>query len=393
MTTLQIIVRRFTGTYFLCVLFVFAAIQHDLRAIDYDAFAALPQSEQHALIAESFMAWLDATKNMRYTCTETVEFPSKNREPREPQQGSRHTKDICNHWLRDDAFRYEKKEFWAPSRGRDSEFVRHWQWTFNKQREEARSLVTEDMTGTPTFHALIDSAPVPKYMTDTFVDWLSDRLHNRAYLFPFTLKHLENWEIALLPEEQQVKLIIPYEFESSCCGVTTRSEGRKELILDPQKNFLPILIDSHWEELPKTSDSRYKTDRYIVEESAQFGSIWMPTVLIYELLDSHLRRDEDYINIHTVRITDVEFGTVTESDVEFVFPAGIEVADCIKYITYTTDAHGNPIPSTVRPFPDLESQSKSKILSVLALTVIGALLIAFVVWGIYRKREAETKDK
>jgi len=132
------------------------------------------------------------------------------------------------------------------------------------------------------------------------------------------------------------------------------------------------------------------------EKSPQIATCF-PYRRLYELLASSSLGDLDHINIHTLQITDVEFGTVKQSDVEIVFPEGTEVVDAINGTFYKTDARGNPIESTMEylydfdpshaavPLPEPESRTVNYVLMVIGIVLI---LIALYMMLHQRRRNA-----
>jgi hypothetical protein len=372
-----------------CILVLF---QIDLLAFDCDEFAALSQSEQHSLIAKNFATWLDATRNMHYTSTRTLTLVKKNN--KEHQQMPKY---IHQHWLKDDLYRITT-EVLDPTGNRG--VVQDYQSAFDKRRGEMRATIKNPLPdGSVRLNARIDTVQDPTIMHNPFVSWLSDKFvasetqrvrFDDFYLFPLVLKQRSKWEIVLLPEKQQIKLIVPFELEFPFQR-GTRQVGQKTLFLDPQKGFLPVLIDAYWEELPKPPGTMFQTVRYTVEESEKFGSVWVPTTLQYEILASSSIPDQ--INVYTMQITNVEFGTVIDSDVAIIFPEGTEVVDAIKGITYKTDARGNPIESTMEylydfdpsggnmPLPENKPENNNYV-----LLAVGIVMILVAIYMMFQKR-------
>jgi len=403
LTREQTIFRSLSSTVvrFFCVLIVFcfaATFQHNSLALDYSGFVALPLSEQRAVVAERFATWLEVTQNMRYTNTETVTFSNTNRD----FQGSNpQFRAIHHHWLYGDAYRMATQILDPDG---SSRVVQDYQSAFNKRSGEMRGTYSGFPIGIAgTLFGRIDTVQDQTVMDNSFWTWLTDGfvsnetrhvLFDDAYLFPFLLRRQNSWEFVLLDEERHVALFVPFESEFPFQG-DTRQVGHKTLILDPQRNFMPVQIDAHWEELPEPPGHMFKTERYIIEESAKFGSIWVPTTLRYELLASSSLEGLEQVNVHTLRITNVEFGTVEQSDVEIIFPAGTEVVNAVEGVFYTTDARGEPIPSTIEYLYGLDPSHPSMQLPEppsrginIALIVIGIVLIAIGLYIHFRKRYA-----
>jgi hypothetical protein len=393
MIVLPVVLRRL----FLRVQFVFCiilfSIPYNSLALDYGDFVVLPESEQRQLIAKGFATWLDATRNMRYTATETLTAYKKNRES---QSVILTLKTTYNHWLKDDAYRMAT-QITDPTGS--SAVVQDYQHAFNKQRGERRGTTRVSFEdGTTKMFGRIDTVQHNSIVLNPFWAWLSDNfadsetrtyLSDEGYLFSFSLKRQDSWKIVLLPEEQRVKLIVPFEKEFDV-GTKTRQVGKKTFTIDVQKGFLPILVDVYWEELPKSSNSMYRMERYTVEESVKFGLAWMPTKLKYELLEAS--QIPNQVHVYTLQLVNVEFGTVKQSDVEIVFPEGTEVVDAINGITYKTDVRGSPIESTVEELYDLDPsqpqlpQPEKKRTVNYVLIVIGIIMIIMALYMMYRKR-------
>jgi hypothetical protein len=312
-------------------------------------------------------------------------------------------------WLLEDAYRIATKTLDPTD---DHKVVQDYQSSFSKPKGEMRGISNDPYGGvTETkFFGRIDTVQDLAVMENLFLSWLSDKFvtsetrmikFDDFYLFPFLLRWRNSWEIVLLPDEQLVKILLSFD-EPLPFGEdrATHQVGRKTLVLDPQKGFLPVQIDTFWEELPKPPGSMYRTDKCTVEESGMFDSFWVPTVLKYEILESSSLEGLDQINVYSLNISDIEFGTVKQSDVEIVFPEGTEVVDAINGISYKTDDRGEPVESTIEPLygldplqVDLPRPKKKYMVIRYVLLIIGTALILRGLYKMFQKRRNESKKQ
>jgi hypothetical protein len=398
------VARFLVGRRCLCLLFVFCPIfivaYSNVFAITYDDFAVMRTAQQRELIAQNFSVWLDAARNMQYTCDRVLTIYDRNRVQKNP---SPH-KMIHRQWLLENTYRVATKTLDPTD---NHKIVQDYQSSFSKQKGEMRGISSDPyggVTETKVF-GRIDTVQDLAVMENPFLAWLSDQFvtsetrtikFDDFYLYPFLLRRRDSWEIIPLPDERLIKVQVsfddPFPFGSDRA---TRQVGRKTLILDPQKGFLPVQIDTFWEELPKLPGSLYRTDKYIVEESKKFDSFWVPIVFRYEILESSSLEGLDQINVYSSTVSNVEFGTVKQSDVEIVFPEGTEVVDAINGISYKTDARGEPVESTIEPLYGLDPsqvnlppQQKEKYTIInYTLMAVGITMIVFALARMYRQRQ------
>jgi hypothetical protein len=212
------------------------------------------------------------------------------------------------------------------------------------------------------------------------------------YLFPQLIENESGWVIVCLSEEGKIQL--SFEFEPK--GVTRRSSdtGKRTLVLDPDKNFMPVSGMMRRTAIMNDGEFFWREDSFYVEESQLVAHVWMPTKLKDVFRQSSPEILTDF-HIQRANISEISHGTVTKADVTLKFSEGTEVVDVVQGISYKTDARGEPVPETIEQLYELDPshvgmpQPEKRDRTVnWVLIIVGIVMIIIALYMMLRKRYA-----
>lgn len=178
----------------------------------------------------------------------------------------------------------------------------------------------------------IDSKRDPLMDSNRYRFWLNIRdwgLYESEYIFNYVLDRKDLFQVETDAESGLLKLTTDYVRSVH----TEASSGKRILWLDPNKGYLPVKGLFEWQHSP---NGRRIIERFEVNESMLVGDVWMPTSIKEHLLSS-------VHNIFTIRITEIEQGSVTPEELEIEFLPNTLFVDAIKGISFVGDEKGNPI--------------------------------------------------
>jgi len=314
-----------------------------------------------------------------YFCMETYSYDGRANNDNEVTFRTRY-----EHWQYGRAYRTEVQKI-PKNRNTPS----HWiSIVFDPHGGEVRNVIRTD-TWARVF-GRIDTSIDPAIWSNQYRRWLNegvlpgDALGENSYVFIYALKQYESWEIVAPFENKMIQLT--HNFQGN--GISG-SVGKRALTLDPEKDFLPIKGHGRWDVLTASGEKWWWKETFVVERSGNCGGVWMPL----DILESIEASDDPYISVTKTSVSDVTVGNVKPSDVSMKFVEGTEVTDAINGIAYTTDANGEPIPSTIEPLHGLDPSQvkmpeppKSKV--NLVLMAIGIMMIVIGLYIHFKKRYA-----
>jgi LPXTG-motif cell wall-anchored protein len=230
----------------------------------------------------------------------------------------------------------------------------------------------------------IDTAHDPIILENFYTAWLEGNIQPEDfYIFPCILKYQDTWEIELDSRDKMVRLTSVYPPRY----IADRYEGKRLLILDPEKDFMPLKEEYRWEATSRNMDN-WVEGGFVVDDSQLIDDVWMPLKMTTHY---RLKTHPDIIALFKMNVTKIEHGNVTKTDLAIKFPERTSVADMINGISYKTDANGEPIESTIEPLYGLDpSQVKlpeppKRHLNIVFI-IAGILLIVTALYLQFKKR-------
>ena len=324
------------------------------ESVSYEQFSNFSLVEQKSVLEKAFSERISHARNLYFRIT-MEDIIRKNDNGKEGEIiGSPSPGTIHSHWQLDKDYKVIREAYLRDRSAPPQVSYNYWDAREGVLRGTFRS---EDIPG--HVFGRIDSQYNPVLAENRCFVFLlqgggaDDRVYD-LYLFPHLLEYKSGWNIVCLSEESKVQL--SFDFEPKDLFFKDGGTGKRTLLLDPDKNFMPVRGELRYDK--KFFDGRlfWHEDSFYVEESLMVGHVWMPTKLKFVTQLSH---PDDNFNIKKVIVTDISHGTVTKADVTLKFPEGTEVVDAINGISYKTDARGNPIESTIEPLYDFDPSHSS----------------------------------
>ena len=379
---LRFIVGFLLGLFFssnLCTPGSVASTDEDSRPV-YNAFSKINTAKQKEELVRIFSDRIKKSENLFYTLDSTLRFRSY-KDGKVGDSIGPFVKGNFSQWIYGDIYRLDIESF-TPDRNEPEQWVS----VVYDLREGIATGKFEQKNLSNKVFGRIGTEQDPLSANNHYMCWLSDSFCNsdtsqylskNTYIFPYLLKHVDEWKIVLLEEERKVKLDVNYLPDFNLKSV----RGKRTLILDPEKNFLPLNIESKWEGADENDKKMWREEKVEVEKSKQLGEIWMPVELTTSIYASSV---PESLSVMSMKINDIAFGSVTKKDVTLIFPEGAEVVDAIRGISYKTDANGNPIQSTVEALYGLDpsqvkmpgSEPSRRINYIFMILGIGMIIVA-----------------
>ncbi len=312
--------------------------EHQPLSMSAEEFGRLPLEEQRALLVRVFERRLEHAKNLYYDTEQIVTAHlSHDGEPGEPSGDSPGQRRSFRHWQLGDSFRSDIDEFRHP---RDTE-----PWTSRSMAADVEKGLGRDTTISrnekiPTRGFV--RYPFEPVSLNRYRSWTTDRTNPEEYggmqlggypLFSYLLERPDEFVIEAVLGSDKVRLTVPWK-----SGSVDNPASKRVYLLDPRKEFLPIRYDARYESPPEDT-SRWRTEKFVVEESRLVDDVWMPTKLTETGFESLF---PDTVAVWNTRVLRIEHGTVTPDDLMLPFAEGMEVIDAVQSIRYVADAQGNP---------------------------------------------------
>ena len=188
-------------------------------------------------------------------------------------------------------------------------------------------------------------------INDCYATWgsagASDQ-KNYPYLFPYLMDNQNSWAIRVSAEKKEIELSVDYNPKYNLKNLT----GKWTLMLDPNKDFLPIKGKMRWDGATESGENIWREENFIIIESKLFDTLWMPSHLEETIQASSA--PPNYMSITNIHLNELEFGSVKNKDMEYIFPENAMVVDAINGISYIADVNGNPIDSHTKPLYGLD---------------------------------------
>jgi hypothetical protein len=317
-------------------------------------FSKLSLIEQKKLLAEKFQKRMEFAENLFYRSEiRTERYQSKNGSVGERIANSLLRRNFAHWQLKDDS-RFDIEFF-------DSNKEEPVMWAsacWDSKEGVCRNFVKNEASINRVFGRIdttFDSAVLPN---DTFSFWLqggsSGTYPQPHYMFLHFLEHQDEWNIVVPFEESKIQISVDFISKIKPSS-NTCTNGEITIVIDPAKDYMPIR-GSIRGELPLPDGRRpWWKENFTVKESVLKDGIWMP-VSLENVAGRASSRDSlpKTFSVKEVKITELEHGNVTQSDVTVTFSEGTEVVDAINGISHKTDANGEPIESTIQPLYGLD---------------------------------------
>jgi WD40 repeat protein/beta-lactamase regulating signal transducer with metallopeptidase domain/uncharacterized GH25 family protein/glutathione peroxidase-family protein len=294
-----------------------------------ETFRKLSDAEQRATLVKAFERRPQQGKNLFYETEQVYRaFKSDSWQPGKPvTQYPSYIRYHYRYWQLGDSYKMETRQYDDP---KTVDFYRYSANAENAQEGVGRN-VTISKGQSPISQGQV-VYPNARSIDKRFAfvpspDDLSATSGNPQYFFQYLIAKKDRYEIKSSDAGDGIQLLIPWR--------TTK----QVLLLDPQKDFLPIRHTTRWE-IPRTKDQEgyWSETQFEVQESRLCDKVWMPVKMVSKSLSS--------LNILTVVETNIlrmESGNVKPADLLLPFTEGMQVADIIEGATYTADAQGNAV--------------------------------------------------
>jgi hypothetical protein len=370
-------------------MFVYA---DESRYPNYDQFANLSVKEQKKVLERVFEERVKHSKNIHYRLEHSTTFPKLTDKPdfRKPDfRKLIRTVDefmyynVFEHWVLNDTYCMVTDEF-----DTNQNQPLHRITDVFDQAKGVRKAVQIYYTENQSPTGRVDTVHNPIIKLNSYLAWIggmSGDLHYKSfYEFIDLLEHRNEWIIETDVDSHLVRLttIYPPRFTME------QYEGKRTLLLDPMKGFMPIDGEITWYGVSGGYENWEETC-FVVDESKQVGNTWMPTLMT---LYFRTKVTENKFTLIKMKITDIEHGQVTEKDMVFKFPENTRVVDAIQGVSYKTDVNGEPIDSTIEPLYGLDpsqvklpSEPPKRNINIVFI-VAGILLILTSLYLQFKKR-------
>ncbi len=308
-----------------------------------EAFGRLSVAEQRALLVRVFQRRLEQSHNLYYELEESTKwYENHNGEPGKPRKKEPEMRRRYRHWRLGDSFRADGDGYENPNDAEPSDCSSD---GLNSAEGIARNTSIERKGKRPPNGQV--QYPFADDGMDRYVYWLDrkDPKPNQVlgeYLFPYLIRHQDQFEIKAPIAGDKVQLAVPWQPEWA-----EKPGGKRTYVLDPEKGFLPIRCDSRWDEAA-TVDSKpqWRIEKLAVEESRLVGDVWMPTKLTDTTIVWHW---SDVIVVCETKVSRIEAGAVKPGDLFVPFTKGMQIEDTIEGVTYVADAQGIAVAPKFEP--------------------------------------------
>jgi hypothetical protein len=355
--------------------------------MEYEKFIQQTPDKQKELLEQNFYARILHSKNLYYSCHLTYEFFNYDEEGNIKQEGTPPYRVDFRHWILGNYYRMEIDNY-LPNQQIAGQKTQTFfdknegigQGTFRQEEGQLYGRIDTVQ------NSLVIDNIFQCWFDDVFCDAVTSKIVSKqSYHFPYFLKRNNVWTISLIPEKKLVQVSIPYEIDFELAGY----QGKKSLVLDPEKGFMPIRGELYWTGVIENGHKLFKDEKFTVEQSKLVNDVWMPTEI---KITNKTERLQKIFSVATIKIVEMEQGKVTQAEVTPHFPEGTEVINIINGVSYKTDAHGEPIESTIEPLYGLDpSQVKlpEKKLGKAnyVLFVTGLLLVVTAFYLMFRKNK------
>ena len=294
----------------------------DLQSISFAEFRDLDDANRRELIASSFESRLEKTRNFRYSCRQTI----RTQRLHDGVLGKIVWPGLMNVYHRSrigESYRLHTVQFGEDLSGKSK--LQEVQSGFNSS--EGISTVALHRGDGKVF-GRIDTKHDTMVVDDRYSYWLTGPEVTAAeFQFPYLLAHKDRWVLNTADPEGLITLEVPWmPFHNR-----DKSFGWRHVWLDPEKGFMPVRGDARWEESPDS----WRTEQFTVKEAEAVDGLWMPMHIV-EVVDASSGGEsrKGIAGVYEMTVEALEFGNVTEMDLEVVFPAGTEVVNAIEGVTY-----------------------------------------------------------
>ena len=357
-------------------------------AMSAQQFAALSAQEQRALLVCVFEQRLEHVRNLHLELEISMSFFRSEQGEPVGQKLEQNPEQVFRHWRLGDSYRVDREA--SMTVGGDV----HARASLGFDAREGIGRRMSRSRDRPESYGAIDSEHASLLQQDRYSPWLDGEYleYEDDYLFRYLLNRQGEFLIEAPVEEGLVRLSVSYPRRR------VETPGRRTLLLDPEKAFLPIRIDSRYEETQKDGTLDYFFETWIVHESRLVGDVWMP-IRVTLMIDSV--SVPGIVAVCDMTVLRIEHGIVHPADLEIVFPERTRVTDMIQGITYLVDSQGNPMdiepilaaidPADIPAPPSGTGEEGEPVIRgpwlnvrYLAVGIAGLVVALVVVWGARR---------
>ncbi|MCP4675115.1 MAG: hypothetical protein GY854_06340 [Deltaproteobacteria bacterium] len=189
----------------------------------------------------------------------------------------------------------------------------------------SRSIATRPES--PQVYGAIDTIPDSMIEAGRFFYWFADSFHKEVEEYPilYLLKKRDLVRYGGLSEQGLVRISI------------TESEPRndfhdtREVLLDPEKGYLPVRIHRRWEfrDKPDNGVSSFSDQTTQVAETKELNGVWFPTHIVKTVF-GRWSSSEGFASVYDTSVEEITLGDVTPADLEVHFPEDAKVHDKIR---------------------------------------------------------------
>lgn len=168
--------------------------------------------------------------------------------------------------------------------------------------------------------------------------------------------------------------------------------GMMTVHFDPARQFLPLAYRLECYDREGEGRELRVFEAMRVAQAEQQQGIWFPKR--FQILKCNgLPTGEEAESVNEVRVESVSFGTVTDKDLAFTFPAGVEVRDDTTGVRYTADGKGG-VQGEVQGIPYLNQRFLGRAIGPFLLKFFFPCLgISMFLLGWYMIRRQERIDR
>ena len=307
--------------------------EHKPVSMSAEEFARLPAEEQKALLVRVFQRRLEHSQNLYYETDQILRgIENPDGKPDKPVKQRFAMRQQYRHWRVDDSYRMDVKSYRNLEATEPSSFR---SMGVNAAEGLGRNIsIPKDGKRPPSGDV---QYPLDPGISNLYLTWLTPKYSQdypvpRDYLFPDLLRHEDDFKIEAPIAGDKVRLTVPWQ---------PQWNGKRVLILDPQKGFLPVRCDSSFDCPLEDGRPMWRKERFTVEDSRLVGDVWMPVWLKTELRCSS---GPDMMNANEAKVTRIEHGTAKSADIRVPFTEGMVIHDVVEGAIYTADAQGRPGP-------------------------------------------------
>lgn len=200
---------------------------------------------------------------------------------------------------------------------------------------------------------------------------LQNPRHTSVSIIPYLLAYKNEW--AIDKSEHIIKVKTPHRWG---IGADRNEAGYYLCYLDSRKAFAPIYVEEEWGNA-RERKGNWRRVVTVVTEDKWIGKINMPFAFTRTATGSALGNESEAIS--EVKVSQIEFGKLTEDDIRLEFPVGTEVIDALKGTTFFVGQDGNRLQevSLHQNFADFAAETAPRTSPWRSISIIANLIVVF----------------